>query len=523
MSTDIQNNAPVSAERAEADERKDFAKWYYREYGKSISTFCKFGHSDWTKTEQKLFKVWAARAALSAPVAAQPDVTQQTLDDVMAGIPARDAEIAALRKEIETLKATIGAEPVAVPKGWKLVPIEPTDAMLLAGYSDVHDTEIWWSLMLNAAPAGPVATPAPAFSVGVRGVGVIDDNPSALAVYFNAAPNDDDIRALHEIVSAAQVATTSPALAQGEARMNKGITRGKDGNLAQKDGPEVAAQAQLDDYHLRLVLDMYDNAMQKAFDGREFKNPCSPGTTEEKAWDIGTKEGQKKRALGLPNSIVSQQPVSGADQFRDAAQMIEPSGNSGELPDLTIQWHDTPEAVHRLFWEKAAIENGLTYEELIEGAMVGETEVRHKVDLTYDQEIQAIRDQKCWGCADTDTNQIHAWAAPDVDRTLLIHMLAHEIGHLTGEPHPDDIQEELRAETFGKVAATAYQMLQAQQDADKVDAERWRAYRAAVADLDGVFLQRLESAMRDLGLDDDATPTQEQVDAAIDAARKEQA
>lgn len=39
------------------------------------------------------------------PVAAQPDVTQQTLDDVKAGIPARDAEIEALRKEIDTLRA----------------------------------------------------------------------------------------------------------------------------------------------------------------------------------------------------------------------------------------------------------------------------------------------------------------------------------------------------------------------------------------------------------------------------------
>lgn len=43
--------------------------------------------------------------APAAPVAAQSDVTQQTLDDVMAGIPARDAEIEALRKEIETLRA----------------------------------------------------------------------------------------------------------------------------------------------------------------------------------------------------------------------------------------------------------------------------------------------------------------------------------------------------------------------------------------------------------------------------------
>ncbi|MDT0215832.1 hypothetical protein Q9R35_00715 [Alcaligenes sp. AB3] len=52
-----------------------------------------------------------ARALLSryssAPVVTQPDVTQQTLDDVMAGIPARDAEIEALRKEIEVLQAQL--------------------------------------------------------------------------------------------------------------------------------------------------------------------------------------------------------------------------------------------------------------------------------------------------------------------------------------------------------------------------------------------------------------------------------
>jgi len=49
---------------------------------------------------------------LAAPVAAQPDLTQQTLDDVMAGIPARDAEIEALRKEIDTLRAQQEADKV---------------------------------------------------------------------------------------------------------------------------------------------------------------------------------------------------------------------------------------------------------------------------------------------------------------------------------------------------------------------------------------------------------------------------
>ncbi|MGG5151197.1 hypothetical protein [Alcaligenes aquatilis] len=212
--------------------------------------------------------------------------------------------------------APVSAEPVAVPKGWRLVPVSPTKEMLLAGETEEYDAELWWSLMLDASPAAPVATPAPAFSVGVRGVGIIDDNPSALAVYFNAAPNDDDIRALHEIVSAAQVATTSPALAQGEARMNKGITRGKDGNLAQKDGREVAAQSSAPAIPPEKPL---PDLMMASYHEAIGWNECRKAMIAAQA----------------------QQPVSGADQLRDAAQMIEPSGNSGELP------HVIREVVHK--------------------------------------------------------------------------------------------------------------------------------------------------------------------------------
>ncbi|KGP01106.1 hypothetical protein JT27_15010 [Alcaligenes faecalis] len=62
---------------------------------------------------------------------------------------------------------------------------------------------------------------------------------------------------------------------------------------------------------------------------------------------------------------------------------------------------------------------------------------------------------------------------------------------------------------------------QAQQDADKVDAERWRAYRAAAAGEDGEFLERVHSHLSSLGLRDQLGPTENQIDAAIDAARKE--
>lgn len=91
MSTDTQNSAPVSAEPTD-DEIIDMAV-------EPLGIDC---------DRMPYGVIVFARTLLSrysaAPVAAQTDVTQQTLDDVKAGIPARDAEITALRKEIEALR-----------------------------------------------------------------------------------------------------------------------------------------------------------------------------------------------------------------------------------------------------------------------------------------------------------------------------------------------------------------------------------------------------------------------------------
>lgn len=209
-------------------------------------------------------------------------------------------------------------------------------------FAGTNDKERYAKGIATQLNAAPVAAQAPVFSVGVRGVGIIDDNPSALAVYFNAAPNDDDIRALHEIVSAAQVATTSPALAQGEARMNKGITRGKDGNLAQKDGPEVAAQSSapaippekpLPD----LMMASYHEAIgwnecRKAMIAAQAQQPVSGdepvigwydpvGGTYYPSRDSIKKylpEGRSVRPLGY----VDTQPVSGADLSKALRHLI---------------------------------------------------------------------------------------------------------------------------------------------------------------------------------------------------------
>lgn len=81
----------------------------------------------------------------------------------------------------------------------------------------------------------------------------------------------------------------------------------------------MQSQAVIDDDHLSIVLDVYDNAMQKAFEGRELPNPCKHGTPEHKAWEKGSKEGKKKREAGLPNPIALQHSCKETSQDREDA------------------------------------------------------------------------------------------------------------------------------------------------------------------------------------------------------------
>lgn len=99
MSTDTQNNAPVGAEPV---------AWVRRHPDGALTA--EFLEHAAIEPVRKNSGAWVP--LYTAPVAAQPGLTQQTLDDVMAGIPARDAEIAALRKEIDTLRAQQDADTV---------------------------------------------------------------------------------------------------------------------------------------------------------------------------------------------------------------------------------------------------------------------------------------------------------------------------------------------------------------------------------------------------------------------------
>lgn len=102
-------------------------------------------------------------------------------------------------------------------------------------------------------------------------------------------------------------------------------------------------------------------------------------------------------------------------------------------PELAITWYPSPEAVHQAMRVPIAKVEGMTHEAL----------------------MAAIRSQGVWGFVDANSRRIHAWASPDAPRETVVHMLAHLIFHMTGTPHDDDLEEEMRAEQFGRVAALA--------------------------------------------------------------------
>lgn len=467
----------------------------------------------------------------TAPVAAQPDVTQQTLDDVKAGIPARDAEIEALRKEIEALKTTMSAEPVAVPKGWRLVPVSPTKEMLLAGETDEYNTAIWWDLMLAAAPAAPIATPTPAFSVGVRGVGIIDDNPSALAVYFNAAPNDDDIRALHEIVTTAPVAAQAhqvdgwqlvPIEPTDAMTWVGQHTRYPAANSVTdiwkamlKESPPAPVAAQTAALECRECGGIeFENGPVRCVKDCEVCNgtgrqPVSgaggvPVNDTPAAWMVYSSDThQLKRivttdpgdagsfgclALPLytrpaPVAALAQQGGTGQlNHFRGVRKMVEPSGNSGELKNVEraaiTALIDC--AAKAFFVADDAEDDGIEDIKIPKSGMEELNSALDKLDDLPD-------DQPGYSMGPSSKAE---WALRRLLRDKAQPLAQQE----------DDIGNPISNENQGLT----------QQDADRVDAERYRWLRDHHIGDDAESINLLPAPNRGL-------------DAAIDAARKEQA
>ena len=174
-------------------------------------------------------------------------------------------------------------------------------------------------------------------------------------------------------------------------------------------------------------------------------NGFSPAESITNAWCSNTE-------CQLHSVYVGMTP---ADWNQRALPKVDP-----QPPTVSVTWHESPESVHRAMWEEVAVAEGMTYEQLIaESEGEGETETGETVAFTHEQELAGMRGQGCWAFVDRRTNTIHAWADEATPRELVLHMLAHEIGHITGDAHTDDFQEEMRAEQFGRVARAAYRLL----------------------------------------------------------------
>lgn len=121
---------------------------------------------------------------------------------------------------------------------------------------------------------------------------------------------------------------------------------------------------------------------------------------------------------------------------------------------LNIAWHDSPESIHRAFWEPTCVANGFAYDQLhehmsIEAGLDGRGD---QVGNTPEQVIAGIRSQGCWAFTEYVNRTVHLWSAPATDHALLMQMIASEVAHLTPDRFEDEQLEELRTYQMGTVA-----------------------------------------------------------------------
>lgn len=163
----------------------------------------------------------------ATPIAAQPDLTQQTLDDVMAGIPARDAEIAALRKEIEALQAA-QVQPYSLdldPAGIRALTADAISGALALGFQGVNpppNNEHWlapfWEIGRESAVQAqqPVSGADASRGSGVTwadaqklaGMPAVD---SALEVFCNGGTAENALALVRAVMIAQQDADKADA------------------------------------------------------------------------------------------------------------------------------------------------------------------------------------------------------------------------------------------------------------------------------------------------------------------------
>lgn len=152
--------------------------------------------------------------------------------------------------------------------------------------------------------------------------------------------------------------------------------------------------------------------------------------------------------------------------FNSTAQV---TGYTGEefapTKKVEVVWHKTPRDVQNAFWMPAAKDAGLSVDELLDdGEYVGIDSEGNEIVMTREDTERSIADMGLWGFADTSSRKIHLWASQDTDDISIAELIAHEIGHLTGVPVKDDINEEMRADQYASVAVETMRILRSRKD-----------------------------------------------------------
>lgn len=193
-------------------------------------------------------------------------------------------------------------EQVAVPDGWKLVPVEPTQEMATAyRYGTLLQNRNAWRAMLSTAPTPPAQQPVawvPYLSDRADGVkghyAIARHNPSGYREVWNLrshrwAACSDDILTLDQALELMQKLSipTAPPAQQSQSDMNAAIDRMRRENNLSIDG---------DNSYKRDLLDCVIGAL--AF-GKQGSAPPPEDHWLHQFWEIGDAE-RMERYSALP-------------------------------------------------------------------------------------------------------------------------------------------------------------------------------------------------------------------------------
>jgi hypothetical protein len=81
-----------------------------------------------------------------------------------------------------------------------------------------------------------------------------------------------------------------------------------------------------------------------------------------------------------------------------------------------------------------------------------------KYRITRKEYMAQLRKRHCWGWAQFEDKLIHIWSDAQCKPEVLVALIGHELGHLE-RPRPRNKKyEEQKADNYGRVARTAYEI-----------------------------------------------------------------